>query len=312
MLVEELFFAVAVPERLNSRKGNWVLYWKKIPGNPRGAKGRWHGPAQVITVENRRVVWVSHGGYLIRASPQHLRSASLREYRALPKGDDGLVRDEVIDPRTRNYHALTDIPPADHETEYEPSIAPSNIGPPSFDQPEGEISPPMSIQENEENQPEENVEETTPPNGDFGGLGVPVPEDDESDDGLCSFGDDVEGPPNKPGVWEIQVHETFEEPPASDAAKNEQADFILLATMAKKQRVEVQWKELDEESRKLFQKAKDKGSQSLDRSRHRQETGERVVASQSHHAMPVDFKLETTSPGYSGIPSQSKVGNFGF
>ena len=48
---------------------------------------------------------------------------------------------------------------------------------------------------------------------------------------FVSFGDDVEGPPNKPGVWEIQVHETFEEPPASDAAKNEQADFILLATM---------------------------------------------------------------------------------
>ena len=119
------------PGTVEFEKGDWVLYWKKIPGNPRGARGRWHGPAQVITVEQRRVVWISHGGYLIRASPQHLRPASLREYRALPRGDDGQVRDEEIGPRTRNFHALSDVPPMDEE-EYEPSIAPSNVGPPSL------------------------------------------------------------------------------------------------------------------------------------------------------------------------------------
>ena len=58
--------------------------------------------------------------YLIRASPQHLRPASLREYGNLPKGEDGRVRDEQVDPRTRNYHALTEVPPADDEMEYEP------------------------------------------------------------------------------------------------------------------------------------------------------------------------------------------------
>ena len=66
------------PGAVEFEKGDWVLYWKKIPGNPRGAKGRWHGPAQVITVEQQLVIWVSHSGYLIRASPQHLRPASLR------------------------------------------------------------------------------------------------------------------------------------------------------------------------------------------------------------------------------------------
>jgi hypothetical protein len=133
------------PGDVEYSSGDWVLYWRKLKGNPRGAKGRWHGPAQVITVEQKRVVWLSHGGYLIRASPQHLRPASLREYRHLPRHEDGRVRDEQIDPRSRNYYPLTDVPPVDdNESAYEPSIAPSN-GPSTNEQPEDEISPPMRM-----------------------------------------------------------------------------------------------------------------------------------------------------------------------
>ena len=242
------------PGVVDFEKGDWVLYWKKVPGNPRGAKGRWHGPAQVITVERQRVVWLSHGGYLIRASPQHLRPASLREYGNLPKGEDGRVRDEQIDPRVRNFHALTDVPPGNDDSEYEPSIAPSMAGPPSYDQPEGEISPPLSVNEEDSNPPEN--EDGVPPNGDFGGIGVPIPEDD--DEGLFSFGDDVEGPENNPGIWEVHVHDMIDLPFEEEVANAEMAEFILLATTAKKQRVEVRWKDLTEEHKKLFQKAKDK------------------------------------------------------
>eukprot|EP00435_Cladocopium_sp_Y103_P056318 s71_g19.t1 len=171
------------------------------------------------------------------------------------KGD--WVRDEVIDPRTRNFHALTDVPPMDEETNYEPSIAPSNIGPSSFDQPEGEESPPLSVEGEQDDQQDTIMDEVPPPNGDFGGIGTPIP-DDVDEDSLVCFGDDVEGPPNKPGVWEIYVHDAVDLSHEGDVASSELAEVILLATTAKKQRVEVQWRELDDKSRALFQKAKDK------------------------------------------------------
>ena len=245
------------PGAIEYGAGDWVLYWRKLKGNPRGAKGRWHGPAQIIAVEQRRVVWLSHGGYLIRASPQHLRPASLREYRALPRNQHGEVVDEVIDPKTRNYHALTDVPQDDDENEYEPSMAPSVIGPLSSDQPEQEASPPLSFN-GDVNTPEEegmgdNLE-GTPENGDFGGLGTPVPEDD---DGLFSFGDDIQ-PSATPGVWEIEINEMLDIPHEEDLADKEFAEFILVATAAKRQRVEVRWRDLDDHDKTLFQKAKDK------------------------------------------------------
>ena len=54
------------------------------------------------------------------------------------------MRDESIDPQNRNFYPLSDFPLGDDaESGYEPSIAPS-IGPVSNEQPEQEISPPMS------------------------------------------------------------------------------------------------------------------------------------------------------------------------
>eukprot|EP00435_Cladocopium_sp_Y103_P032161 s399_g8.t1 len=244
------------PGKVEYEKGDWVLYWKKVRGNPKGIRGRWHGPAQVITVEQTRVVWLSHGGYLIRASPQHLRLASLREYGALPKGDDGRVKDESIDPRNRNYCPLTDVPPED-DTDYEPSIAPS-IVPMSNDQPENELSPPISCIGAESTRGDNPDGDIPMVEGDLGGLGIPVPDDDESEDGLFCFGDDVVGEIQKPGVWEIHLNQEWDTPEKEEFADGNLAECILLATAAKKQRVEVRWRDLNEHDRQLFQKAKEK------------------------------------------------------
>ena len=245
------------PGDVEYSSGDWVLYWRKLKGNPRGAKGRWHGPAQVITVEQKRVVWLSHGGYLIRASPQHLRPASLREYRLLPRHEDGRVRGEQIDPRSRNYYPLTDVPPVDdNESAYEPSIAPSN-GPSINEQPENEISPPLSHL-GEDLTHEENPNEDVPMTGDLGGLTVPIPDDDD-DDGLFCFGDDLNRDPQSPGIWEIDLSQEWDEPPQNQGwAESHLVEYVLLATTAKKQRVEVQWRNLNDHDRQLFQQAKNK------------------------------------------------------
>ena len=36
----------------------------------------WHGPAKVVLTNLPSTVWVSHHGYLVKACPEHLRSAT--------------------------------------------------------------------------------------------------------------------------------------------------------------------------------------------------------------------------------------------
>ena len=132
------------PGSIEFEAGDWVLYWKRVRGNIRHERGRWYGPAQVITVEKNKVIWLCHGGYLIRASPQHLRPASMREYMALPRDSSGVVRNEEISSKARNFVSLDDLPTVeDHE--YEPSLAPSSQMAIDSEQPENEVSPPESF-----------------------------------------------------------------------------------------------------------------------------------------------------------------------
>ena len=90
-------------------KGDWVLYWRQNKGHIKGERGRWHGPGQIIVVEKSKVVWISHGGYLIRASPQQLRPASMREHLTLTRDPNGRIVDEVIR-NCKNYVQLEGIP----------------------------------------------------------------------------------------------------------------------------------------------------------------------------------------------------------
>ena len=241
------------PGSIEFEQGDWVLYWKRARGNDRSIRGKWHGPAQVITVEQNKVIWLSHGGYLVRASPQHLRPASLREYRSLPRDSEGRVRDEQISTRSRNFISLDDVPPDDASDGYSPSFAPSLAGderPNSSEQPEQEISPAPSV-----------VPANEAPAVDLGGLHVPVPgsEVGDTDDELICFGDDVSEDPAVPGVWEIEIPHSFDDVPTHDEISNTHfAECVLLATTAKKQRVEVQWRQLDKHDQDLFDKAKSK------------------------------------------------------
>ena len=250
------------PGTVDYEAGDWALYWKRVRGNLRGGRGRWYGPAQVITVERSKVIWLCHGGYLIRASPQHLRSASMREFQKLLRDSLGNVKNEEISSKTRNFVALDEDPPSDFE--YSPSIAPSLPMEIDSEQPEYEASPPESYDavSNDPSIPDQEMTE-----GDLGGLSVPVPVDSdldndqnpqEVDDELIAFGDDIDSPLQEAGLWEISINDAFDLSTETDVTEGQLAECILVATTAKKQRVEVQWRALDDHDRELFKKAQDK------------------------------------------------------
>ena len=52
-------------------------------GNLRRIRGQWHGPARIVMLEGRRICWLVHANRLIRASPEQLRPASLREWHSV-------------------------------------------------------------------------------------------------------------------------------------------------------------------------------------------------------------------------------------
>eukprot|EP00435_Cladocopium_sp_Y103_P052633 s419_g16.t1 len=244
------------PGKVELQKGDWVLYWRKSHGNSRISRGRWHGPAQVIAVEQRKVVWLSHLGRLVRASPEQIRPASLREYLHLPRDLHGQVVDEK--PQGRNYVELEGEPDGDevshdgvsHEVaeEYSPGT-PMNTSE-------------QASQPEDESFPEENPE--TVPNQEDQGIPtpheVPVPEWISDDDGGdCLFGDDVTVD-HVSGVWEIVLDDFEWETQVADAFCENPGMFeqIWLTTGEKRKRVEVNYRALNAGDRALFDAAKQK------------------------------------------------------
>ena len=241
------------PGKIELEKGDWVLYWRQVRGNSRIERGRWHGPAQVVAVEQRRIVWLSHLGRLIRASPNQVRPASLREYMNLPKGDDGQVMDEK--PQGRNYVELVGDPEdGDHQIHGEEQMSDG-----------GGYSPGTPINSSAVEQPEQEYfpgDDSVEENGESRDSGlapheIPVPEDD-SDDGL--FGDDIGIKPSTDGIWEINFNDTEWEPEIADAfcAHPEMIEQVWLTTGEKKKRVEVDYRTQTKEDRALFDAAKSK------------------------------------------------------
>ena len=263
------------PGKVEYEKGDWVLYWRRTKGNNRIERGRWYGPAQVIVSEKPKVIWLSHLGRVIRASPEHIRPASLREYANLPRDENGEVRDEK--PQGRGFIDLGSSggmgpgTPENGNPEVEPhenmaagihipeppvsefSYAPTT---PLESQPDGEqfpsgVSEPMDEASEE---PPQQVEETPDLND---GRFVPVP---DSDDGLCVFGDDLEVCEDGCGVWELNLVDHDMETPVADLlCQNPQVfEDVFIATGDRKKRVEVDYRRLGPSDQKLFDVAKQK------------------------------------------------------
>lgn len=128
------------PLREPYEEGDWVLYWRRKGGNLRRLRGQWHGPARVVMLEGRRVCWLLHANKLIRASPEQLRPASMREWKAVKDQEDQMqpVKDWVKRVATSDFFDLDseDIPQPEESGEIDGD---SSGYTPSIMEPEGEI-----------------------------------------------------------------------------------------------------------------------------------------------------------------------------
>ena len=249
-------------------KGDWVLYWRQSKGNLKGDRGRWYGPGQVVVNESQKVIWISHAGYLIRASPQQVRPASLREFRTIQRGPEGTIEVPQINSQCRNFVDLSAGSPAQDQTEQtEPQVAVPEVPMSTTNsQPDGEMFPPDLVS---------NGYTPTSPDGSVQGDGVvenpmvdgedkeaheiPVPDDSED----SWFGDDVTVVSVDEGFWEIG----FGDGPelgldagcdVSVCENPELGEWLLMATDTRKQKVEIQWNTLTEPEKVKFQQAKQK------------------------------------------------------
>ena len=79
------------PMRDPYKIGDWVLYWRRKGGNMKRERGRWYGPARVVMAEGNKIIWLTHANKLIRASPEQLRPASHREWKAVKKTEEAQI-----------------------------------------------------------------------------------------------------------------------------------------------------------------------------------------------------------------------------
>eukprot|EP00435_Cladocopium_sp_Y103_P075770 s178_g64.t1 len=260
------------PGKVEYEADDWVLYWRSSKGNNRLERGRWYGPAQVISTQGHKVVWLSHLGRIIRASPEHLRPASLREYAHLPRDPLGNVIDEK--PQGRGYVELTGVPEdvdmngghVERRPASKFSYTPTT---PLDSQPEREQFPMDGTESGDPNDPIEsdpenggvpiNPEENSGPVGNPENDGRYVPVPDEGDDD-CLFGDDHGVTWEQNGVWEIELVDHTYEHEAAIFLCSEPAAFenICTATHDKKKRVELDYRRMTEHDKKLFDSAKQK------------------------------------------------------
>ena len=234
------------PLRNDFEVGDWVLYWKRIGGNLRRARGQWLGPGKIVAVDGRRVVWIVHGAKLIRASPEQLRPASLREWRAVQASGDVQVSRENLLARARNQDFL------DVSEEGIPDMEVSG------DLPESDLELPEP--EREATGFDEDLRESAEaPDG----VSVPVPSDGFSseeganDEDPLLFGDHLDWWGGMNGkVWEVDVTPPSE--PSMPFDHQCPDEYVLNATELRKKRVEVRLKDLGQEDQLRFAVAKDK------------------------------------------------------
>ena len=225
-----------------------------VKGNLKGDRGRWYGPGQVVVNESQKVIWISHAGYLIRASPQQVRPASLQEFRTLQRGPEGKIDAPQVNSQCRNFVDLSAESPAeDHPEQNEPQAdVPEVPMSTTNSQPDGEMFPPDLAS---------NGYTPTSPAGSIRGdevVEVPMDGDEKKEaheipvpvDGEDSwFGDDVTCVTGDAGYWEICFGNGPELGLDADCDTNfyenpELGEWLLMATDTRKQKVEIQWNTL--------------------------------------------------------------------
>ena len=249
------------PMRGPYESGDWVLYWKRVGANLRRARGSWHGPARVLAVEGTRVVWLSHAGRLVRASPEQLRAASLREWRLVRRAEEGGAGTApTVWTRQLKSSAYLDLESDSQEPEAVPPLETQMSDySPSVLEPEGEMSEvpdgePVSQIPSQSHSESPHATTESPPAHE-----VPIPESEGEED-LLLFGDDVDPECALPETrtfqfWEADVHPENE---MYAHLGNDVVETVLIASDARKRKVEVKLSELSSEDQLRMAAAKHK------------------------------------------------------
>ena len=229
------------PVRSDFEVGDLVFYWKRKGGNMRRERGQWFGPARVVLVEG-------HAHRLVRASPQQLRAASMREWKGIKDKEEFKIPPKEWTRRI-GHQDFFDLDPDDlldmDTPEYTPSEHPGEA-----DASEEQIVP----------EPEEGVAAPTRrgsmdegENVPMDGVEVPIP--DEPDDEL--FGDTVFSQQHfcQEYMWEMDITPAFCVEPELFETPD---DYILAAVNERKKKTEIKLKELSQDDQKRFAVAKHK------------------------------------------------------
>eukprot|EP00435_Cladocopium_sp_Y103_P016115 s3079_g4.t1 len=82
--VRKALHARSRPDRVNFQVGDMAMYWKAGKGV---LDGSWHGPAKILMIEGRNLVWISHLTRLFRCAPEHVRKLSADEAQGVSQAD---------------------------------------------------------------------------------------------------------------------------------------------------------------------------------------------------------------------------------
>lgn len=234
------------PARQWYQPGEWVMIWSNSQRNQ-----GWKGPMKVIQQEGQNTVWVTQHGKLYRPAPEHVRPVTSIESTQIDPTSAVCPDQWKIDrPNEGESQIIRDPPSQDVIPETSnPPVTTVNLAPEPPNSPSHESSEmePMGEPVVESQEPPPSVDAST----------VPLPE--ESSDELCVglyCQDEVSQDMCLPHqVWtsEILITETDIRQWKEEISPMEMA---FLATAAKRQKSEVRLRDLTEEDKQQFAKAK--------------------------------------------------------
>ena len=238
------------PSRGHYNPGEWIMMWKKTDD----PKGKWIGPAKVITQEGTQTVWCTLSGRLFRCSPEQVRPVSAFEARQIssvePQTERSVVS-QLQEVRAQNnaeqFQDLSSLTEQNHPEEGTglelqqdtPSEHPS-VSQPDF--------------EPEAHSNESSVGIDSDP------VNVPVPEGSDSElvtQALVCIDDDapVQAATEDQLVWRFEL--TADVSDIQQWQNDSNCSDAFLVTAAKKQRVEVKLHELSKAEQEEMRIAKE-------------------------------------------------------
>ena len=123
-------------EIMEWQNGQPCMFWAKRKSPNMMEKGRWCGPAQVVLVESKTIVWITHLNRLLRCARDNLRPVSLREFSSHQRLSQHVEKEkleELSQTLQRNlrersgmfqFSDLSEVPSEEHRNQEQPEEEP--------------------------------------------------------------------------------------------------------------------------------------------------------------------------------------------